>query len=347
VTAPLPKGRGFPIQRPQPVSTYVQTGFTQSPRADAASPAAKILRAALMSLSCIAPHSGHTHSRTFKGIFVAVYPQLLHLLLEGKKRSMPISVRPDHSDLYSSCRINSPHPASEIDFARKWFFCMFLTASVSMAITWFSLTSLVESLCRKSLRVSAVLACNLAIFRLALRRFAEPRCFFAIRCCNLASLASFLRYVFGAAIFSPVERMAKCVRPRSIPILPATDCLAETVSSHSIETKYRPAASFVTVTDVSFAAFGMMRENLMASGSFIFASFKALPSQLKPLCVYLAACLSFFDLKYGYLQRSPKKLLNAVCRWRSDCCNGTLDTSFSHANSGCFFNSVSKLEVSW
>ncbi len=35
----------------------------------------------------------------------------------------------------------------------------------------------------------------------------------------------------------------------------------------------------------------------------------------------------FFDLKRGYLARLPKKLLNASCKCRSVCCNGTDDTS--------------------
>ena len=51
LTAPRPEGRGFPIHRTQPDHTYMQTGFTDSPRADTASPAAKTLRAALMSRS--------------------------------------------------------------------------------------------------------------------------------------------------------------------------------------------------------------------------------------------------------------------------------------------------------
>jgi hypothetical protein len=68
LTAPRPEGRGFPIQRTQPGPIHMQTGFTDSPRADTASPAAKTLRAALMSRSWTAPHSGHTHARTLNGI---------------------------------------------------------------------------------------------------------------------------------------------------------------------------------------------------------------------------------------------------------------------------------------
>lgn len=51
------------------------TGLTLSPQTNPASPAVKTLRAALISLSWTAPHSGQTHSRTFNGIFGAVCPQ--------------------------------------------------------------------------------------------------------------------------------------------------------------------------------------------------------------------------------------------------------------------------------
>jgi hypothetical protein len=134
---------------------YSNTGLTFSPQTNTASPAVKTLRAALMSRSWIVPHSGHVHSRTFKGILATVWPQSEQRLLLGYQRSMPTSSRPYHSDLYSNCRTNSDQLASAIDLAREWFFCMLLTASVSMAITWFSFTNRVESLWMKSLRESA------------------------------------------------------------------------------------------------------------------------------------------------------------------------------------------------
>src|ERR1700758_3646114 len=162
-------------------------GFTLSPWADTASPAAKTLRAALTSRSWITPHSGHVHSRTFNGILATVCPQSLHRLLDGYQLSMPTSVRPYHSDLYVSCLTNSDQLASIIDFARWRFFCMLLTARLSMAITWLSFLSRVESLCRKSLRESAVLACIRATLSFAFMRLAEPFCFFASRRCSLAS----------------------------------------------------------------------------------------------------------------------------------------------------------------
>lgn len=192
-------------------------GLTLSPWADTASPAAKTLRAAFMSRSWIEPHSGHVHWRMCKGIFAAVWPQSLHRLLDGYQRSMPMSVRPYHSALYVSCLTNSDQPASLIDFARFLFFCKLETARLSMAITWFSFINRVESLCKKSLRESAVLACMRATLSLAFMRLAEPIFFFARRRESFASFFSFLRNTFGAAIFSPVDKMAKWVNPRSIP----------------------------------------------------------------------------------------------------------------------------------
>jgi len=152
--------------------------------------------------------------------------------------------------------------------------------------------------------------------------------------------------VFGAAIFSPFDRTAKCVRPRSIPTIPSAAFLEYTASSHSIETKYLPAASFVTVTVVTVAALGMLREKMIESGFVIFASFSDTPSHLKALVVYSADCLSCLDLKDGYFVRLAKKLQNADCKCRNACCTGTELTSFNHKNSGCFFSAVSAADVS-
>ena len=62
--------------------------------------------------------------------------------------------------------------------------------------------------------------------------------------------------------------------------------------------------------------------------------------------VYSADFRDFFlDLKRGYLARLAKKLVNAVCRCRSVCCNGTEDTSLRKASSSVFFHAVSMAEV--
>ena len=189
--------------------TYMYTGFTASPWADTASPAAKTLRAAFMSRSWIDPHSGHVHCRTFNGIFGMVYPQSEQRLDDGNHLSMPTSSRPYQLALYSNCRRNSDQLASLMDLDRQRFFCMFDTDRLSTAITWFSFISRVESLCRKSLRESAIFACRRATLSFAFLRRFEPLVFLASRRCSFASFVSFLRNVFGDAIFSPLERMAK------------------------------------------------------------------------------------------------------------------------------------------
>jgi len=215
-------------------------GLTLSPWANTASPAAKTLRAALMSRSCVLPQHGQVHERTVNGIFATVCPQSLHRLLEGNHLSTLMTVRPYHCALYFNCLVNSDQLASLIPFARRWFLSMFLTDSVSIAITWRSCTnrliSRVESLCKKSLRASAVLACIRATLRLAFLRLAEPLRFLESRRCSLASLLSFLLNSLGASIFSPVQSVAKCVSPKSMPISPDAADLAASASSQSKET---------------------------------------------------------------------------------------------------------------
>lgn len=322
-------------------------GFTLSPWADATSPAAKTLRAAFTSRSWVDPHSGQVHERVSSNIFRDVWPQSLQRLLDGYHLSMPISVRPYHSALYVSCRTNSDQLASLIDFARRLFFCKLRTARLSMAITWFSFINRVESLCRKSLRLSAILACSFATFSFALIRRAEPFCFFASLRCNFASLVAYVRNGRGALIFSPVDRVAKYVSPKSIPTRPFDFSFGCTASSQRIETWYRPAVSLDTVTVVGLIPFGNGRDHRIARGSSILASLSDLPSHLKALLVYSADWTPFLRWKLGYFARFAKKLVNAACRCLSACCIGTELTSFNHACSGVFLSAVNAVEVSW
>ena len=53
---------------------------------------------------------------------------------DGKKRSTVTTCFPYHCALYSNCRRNSPQLASEMDFARVWFFPMFFGAKSSDVI---------------------------------------------------------------------------------------------------------------------------------------------------------------------------------------------------------------------
>jgi hypothetical protein len=99
----------------------VTPGLTDSPRADTANPAAKMLRAALTSRSWITPHSGQDHSLILTGILDMTNPQSEHRLLEGDHRSMPIRVRPYQAALYANCRMNSDQLASRMLLFRPDF----------------------------------------------------------------------------------------------------------------------------------------------------------------------------------------------------------------------------------
>src|SRR5437879_4083449 len=153
--SPRLKGGGFsPSRESLPVSPrtayapFEVAGLAFSPQADTtASPAAKMLYAALMSRSWQTPQPGQTHSRTSRVRMSRLYPQALHVLLVASHRSMMTTVRPYHAALYSSCRRISPHPTSLMALARQWFLSMPATCKSSRQITWFSRISLVVTLC--------------------------------------------------------------------------------------------------------------------------------------------------------------------------------------------------------
>src|SRR5690606_35187902 len=154
--------------------SLMHSGLTVSPWANTASPAANTLCAALMSRSWSALHCRQDQCRTLNGSFGNTCPQTWQRLLDGYQRSTRTNSRPYQRALYSSCLTNSAHPASPIDLARQRFFRMLDTDKLSTAITWFSWINRVESWCRKSLRVSAILACSWATFSFALARRADP-----------------------------------------------------------------------------------------------------------------------------------------------------------------------------
>ena len=154
--------------------TFAETGFTISPQANTASPAALMLRAAFTSRSCALWHSGHTQQRVAKSSLSSVYPQQEHRLLEGYQRSMATTVRPYQPALYSSWRTNSPQFASLIALASVGLRTIFLTAKFSTQIVWFSRINAVVNLWVKALRQSAILAWTRATLRFALRRLLEP-----------------------------------------------------------------------------------------------------------------------------------------------------------------------------
>src|SRR5690554_1123529 len=153
----MAEARGFPIHRESDTKTGSMP-LTFSPRANTASPAALMLIAALMSRSCSAAHSGHVQVRTCSGISGITCPQSEQRLLDGYHGSIADSCRPAQAALYASCLTNSPQPASLIDLASERLRSMCFTLRDSTQITWFSLTIWRDSLCKRSIRQSAILA---------------------------------------------------------------------------------------------------------------------------------------------------------------------------------------------
>ena len=121
------------------------------------SPSALVLRAALTSRSCIAPHVGQVHSRMAKERDSSSWPQTEHRLELGYQRLIATSVRPYHLALYRTVRTV---PADIGDGFRQAviFQQMNSTANDSTQTTWFSRMSLVVSWCWKSRRRSAMRA---------------------------------------------------------------------------------------------------------------------------------------------------------------------------------------------
>jgi hypothetical protein len=78
----------FPLRGFAPALTdLLCSGLMVALQTDTASPAAKIFLLALISRSWCVPQFGQSHSRTFNGIFSAIYPQLLHRLELGNHLS--------------------------------------------------------------------------------------------------------------------------------------------------------------------------------------------------------------------------------------------------------------------
>ena len=132
--------------------------LTFSPKANTASPAAKMLRAAFTSRSWVVPHSGHSHDRTSSGMFSFTNPQQEQRLVDGKNFPISTYVLPYQPALYASWRVNSPQLASAMCLANVGFLIMFFTARFSAQTTWFSLISLRDNLCKLSERSSEIFA---------------------------------------------------------------------------------------------------------------------------------------------------------------------------------------------
>lgn len=157
-----------------------------------------------MSRSWEAPHSGQCHERTFNANLGSVYPQQLQRFEDGKNWFMATTERPDPSDLYCSWRKNSPHPASAIALDSFGLRIMFFTFKDSTQTTWFSLISLRDSLCKLSIRQSAIFAWMRATLARTLARFFEPFCFLLKRRCSRARRFAYLAVWRGLPVLNPV-----------------------------------------------------------------------------------------------------------------------------------------------
>jgi hypothetical protein len=73
-------------------------------------------------------------------------------------------------------------------------------------------------------------------------------------------------------VFSPVDRVTSDVIPVSIPTAAVVAAARAIVSSHSMETNQRPAASWDTVTVDGCTRSGRGLDHTMSSGSRILAS---------------------------------------------------------------------------
>jgi hypothetical protein len=82
------------------------------------------------------------------------------------------------------------------------------------------------------------------------------------------------------------------------------------------------------------------QDQVNASGVPILARYSAPSRYRKPDRVNSADCRPVRDLNLGWRARLAKKLVQAACWCRIACCNGTEDTSFSHARSSVAFMAV-------
>jgi hypothetical protein len=115
----MAKARGFLIHREQLCNKLLLPSLPLSPKANPASPTVKIFLAALISLSSIFLQEEHSQILSLSFNPLLICPQQLHLLEEGKKRSISKSSRPYHSALYLSFLKKSPQFESAIDLANE------------------------------------------------------------------------------------------------------------------------------------------------------------------------------------------------------------------------------------
>lgn len=106
----------------------MQTGLTDSPWADTASPAAKTLRAAFTSRSWMLPHSGQVHCRTLNGMVAHEPHNLLPFLLFSSAetiRRLSSQCNPQTSRLFKGTMWSTVLPSA--------FACLYMAAIASMS----------------------------------------------------------------------------------------------------------------------------------------------------------------------------------------------------------------------
>ncbi len=285
--------------------------------------------AAFTSRSRTELHSGQVHSRSLSASSLLMYPQQLQVFDDGAKRPIRRMFLPCHSALYSSIVTKVDQLASFIACAKLWFLTILLTDKVSSAIVWFSRINLVETLCKKSLRLFVTFSCSKAR-----RCFVLLPLFFEYLRCTYFNLDCAFRKFLGFLKISPSEVIAKSLIPKSIPIvvfsLIGTLIGISVLVSTNMETKYLPVGVTLMVALLIAPFISLCRTISIPSLNFgiikrLFSTitFCGIEKDCFPLC---------FDLYFG--KPEPlKNLLKAISILCMDCCKDWLFTSFSHSHS--------------
>lgn len=329
----------------QQLSTGVNSGASR--RTDWCKAMDLMLLAAKTSLSCEAPHEEHVHRLTLRSKFAFTTPQV-QSLLDGSYLPIVSNDFPLQRALYSSIFLNENQPASPMDFASFLFCINPFTLRSSTATAWFSRTSRVDNLWRKSFLWLRTFSKAIATRILCLLRLLLPRFRRSILRCSRAIFFSDLRRNLGLSIFCPVERTAKCFRPKSTPMVESSEYGAGSgllipVSTSKL-TKCLPEGSRETV--VVFTTPSNRRDRTIDMWPN-FGSQTNLRSQSTAAdCGSWNDCLEIFFLKAGKSLLFLKNLLYADSRFSSACCNDWAFASRSHKVSGADFKPGS-MALSW
>src|SRR5690606_28277381 len=267
-----------------------------------------------------------------------IVPQLEQVLLDGANCPICRIFLPYQSALYSSIFTKVDQLASLIACDKLWFLTMFFTDNVSKQIVWFSRISLVEILCKKSLRLFTTFSCSKARRCFVLL----PLCFEYLRCTYFNLLCALRRYL-GFSNTSPSDVIAKSLIPKSIAIV-VLSVIGALVSisvlvSHSIETKYLPVGVTLMVALLIVPLVGRCKDILIPSLNLgiINKSFSTIT-----FCGILKLPLFNFFLNLG--KPAPlKNFLKAISILCIACCKLCEFTSLSQGSSFlCYGNCLIK-----